>query len=188
MNASLPTPRFLVAAAALAVGILVSDTAGASAAPASPPGSEAPGDQPEWAELFGDASLAVIWQSAWVASEKITEALAERKLAGIADWAETIHVAAHALVDQVKLDDNERTKRLHGALNQTAKIADDVLNHASHEAPDETAAAHQRLKSALALAKLRLPKAIVEAPAQTPRFVKSDPPPPDLTRKAGTTK
>lgn len=188
MSTSLPTHRFLAAAAALAIGILVPNTSGASAAPGSPPGSEAPGAQPEWAELFGDASLAVIWQSAWTASEKIAEALAERKLAGIADWAETIHVAAHALVDQVKLDDNERTKRLHGALNQTAKIADDVLNHASHNEPDETAAAHQRLKSALALAKLRLPKVIIEAPAQTPRFVKSNPSAPDLTRKAGTTK
>jgi hypothetical protein len=188
MKAPLPTPRFLVAAAALVVGILVTITDGAPAAAGSPPGSGAAAAQPEWAELFGDASLAVIWQSAAAVGEKITAGLAERKLAGIADWAETIHLAAHALVDQVKLEDSERTKRLHGALNQTAKIADDVLNHASHAAPDETAAAHQRLKSALALAKLRLPKAIVEAPAQTPRFVKSDPPAPDPTRKAGTTK
>jgi len=178
MNAPLPTHRFLVAAAALVVGSLVPDTSGAPAAPAFPQGSEAAA-QPEWAELFGDASLAVIWQSAWAASENITAALADRKLAGIAGWAETIHVAAHALVDQVTLDDSERNKRLRGALNQTAKIADDVLTHASHEKPDETAAAHQRLKSALALAKLRLPKAIVEAPAQTPRFVKSGPPAPD---------
>lgn len=188
MNAPLPSPRFLVAAAALVVGILVPNTDGAPAAAGSPQGSEVAASQPEWAELFGDASLAVIWQSAWAASEKITAALADGKLAGIADWAETIHLAAHALVDQVKLEDSERTKRLHGALNQTAKIADDVLNHASHEAPDETAAAHQRLKSALALTKLRLPKAILEAPAQTPRFVKPTPPAPDLTRKAGTTK
>lgn len=184
----MPTYRCLALTAALVASILVPSTSRAQAAATPAQGSENAAAAPEWAELFGDAPVSVIWQSAWAASEKITAALADRKPAGIAGWAETIHLAAHALVDQVKLDDSERNNRLRGALNQTAKIADNVLAHASHEEPDETAAAHQRLKSALALARLRLPKAIIEAPPQTPRFVKSAASAPDQKSQAGAKK
>jgi hypothetical protein len=127
-------------------------------------------DVPEWAELFGGASLAVVWQSASAASDKIAAALAGRKLEGVADWAETIHLAAHALVDQVKLEGADRALRLKGALAMAARIADDVLEGANHKEIDETADAFRRLKSALLLSKSRLPRAIVEAPPQEVRF------------------
>ena len=128
--------------------------------------------QPEWAELFGGASLPVVWQSVSAASDKIDQALAAKKLEGVADWAETIHVGAHALEDQVKVADADRAKRLKGALEQAAKIADAVINGANHNEPDQAADAQRRLKAALALAKTRLPKEIIDAPPQTPRFAK----------------
>jgi hypothetical protein len=126
----------------------------------------------EWAELFGGASLPVVWQSASAASEKIDAALAARKLDGVASWAETIHLASHALEDQVKVDDPERAKRLKGALAQVAKIADDMMDAANHNEAEKTADAQRRLKAALALAKSRMPKEILEAPKQEPRFAK----------------
>ena len=128
---------------------------------------------PEWAELFGGASLPVVWQSASAASEKIDAALADKNLHGVADWAETIHLASHALDDQIKVDEAERARRLKAALRQAAKIADDVLDAASHNETDKAAEAQRRLKSALALAKARLPKEILDAPKQDAHFAKS---------------
>lgn len=128
---------------------------------------------PEWAELFGGASLPVVWQSVSAASEKIDAGLAAKKLDGVADWAETIHLGSHALEDQIKLDDAERAKRLRGAFEQAAQIADDVLNAANRNEVDKAVDAQRRLKSALALAKARLPKEILDAPKQEVRFAKS---------------
>ena len=127
---------------------------------------------PERAELFGGASLPVVWQSASTASEKIDAALAGKQLDGVAGWAETIHLASHALEDQVKVDDTERARRLKAAFEQAAKIADDVINAAKHNEADKAADAQRRLKSALALAKSRMPKEILDAPKQEVRFAK----------------
>lgn len=126
--------------------------------------------EPEWAALFGDASLPVVWQSATAAADRINAALAAKKMDGVADWAETIHLAAHALSDQVKLPNAEAKKRLDAALSQAAKIADEVLDGAQHNETAKTAAAFKRLQAALTLAKTRLPKEITEAAPQTPRF------------------
>lgn len=127
-------------------------------------------ETPEWFELFGDASLPVVWQSTTASADSITKALADKKLDGVPAWAETIHLATHALIDQVKLDDAEKKKRLDAALEQAAKLADEVLDAALHSEPDTTAAAFKRLSSALVLAKTRLPKEITEAAPATPRF------------------
>ncbi len=131
------------------------------------------GEQPEWAELFGDASLPVVWQSATASSEHITAALGARKTEGVAAWAETIHLAAHALIDQVTLDDSQRKKRLDAALEQAAKIADEVLDAAQHSEHEKASVAFKRLQSALAVARTRLPKEIADAPAGTPRFAEA---------------
>jgi hypothetical protein len=128
---------------------------------------------PEWAELFGGASLPVVWQSASAASEKIDVALAAKKLDGVADWAETIHLASHALEDQVKLDDAERAKRFKAAFEQAAKVAEDLLSAANQNEPEQAADAQRRLKAALALAKARMPKEILAAPKQEVRFAKA---------------
>ncbi len=127
-----------------------------------------PDQAPEWGELFGGASLSVVWQGALAANQKIAAALATKSLEGVAAWAEIIHLAAHALDDQVAAGDIERAKRLKGALRQTAKIADDLLDAATRHQADETLAAHRRLSSALALARLRLPKEIVDPPPELP--------------------
>lgn len=138
---------------------------------------------PEWAELFGGASLPVVWQSASAAATKIEAGLAARRLEGFADWAETIHLAAHALLDQVNLGDPERQKRLNGALRQAAKIADDVLDAANHNEIEQVAASFRRLNAALKLVASRLPAAIVAAPPQTLRFAKAATP--EAGAKAG---
>jgi hypothetical protein len=130
------------------------------------------GDKPEWAELFGDASLPVVWQSATASAENISKALAEKKLEGVSSWAETIHLASHALIDQVKIEDVEKKKRLISAFDQAAKIADEVLDAAQHNETEKAAASFKRLNAALTLAKSRLPKEITDAPSQTPRFAK----------------
>jgi hypothetical protein len=154
--------------ALLAVGLIL--PASAAEKKASPAEVAQKGDVPEWAELFGGASLAVVWQSASAASDKIAAALAGGKLEGVADWAETIHLAAHALSDQVKLDEADRAVRLKGSLAMAARIADDVLEGANHKEIDEAADAYRRLRSALLLAQSRLPKPIVDAPPQEVRF------------------
>lgn len=130
-------------------------------------------NQPEWAEVFGGASLPVVWQSLTAAANQASASIATKKLDGVADLAETIHLASHALADQVKLNDAEKKKRLDAALTQAAKIADDLLDAAQHNEPDAASEALRRIQAAVALAKSRLPKEIVEAPAETPRFAKA---------------
>jgi hypothetical protein len=130
-------------------------------------------EKPEWSELFGDAPLPVVWQSASAAADNITKALANKKLDEVPASSETIHLASHALIDQVKLDDPEKKKRLSAALEQAAKIADEVLEASQHNEPEKAAVEFKRLKAALSLAKARLPKDVTES-AQTaaPRFAK----------------
>lgn len=156
--------QLLTAFAALALISVVS---------AAPGHDHSHDETPEWAELFGDASLPVVWQSATASAEKIASAVAARQFDGVADWAETIHLSAHALIDRVKLTDMARKKRRDAALEQTAKLADEVLDAAQHNEPEKLAAAFRRLQSALLLTQIRLPKEITEASPETPRFAKA---------------
>lgn len=128
---------------------------------------------PEWAGLFGDASLPVVWQSLIAADQKIAAALQARSTTGVAAWAETIHLAAHALVDQVNLDDPAPQRRLDAALHQAAELADVVLDAAQHGEVDTAATAFRRLHAAITLAKVRLPKSLLEAESVTPRFAET---------------
>jgi hypothetical protein len=164
--------RIITSLLVLSVGSLAS-TATAAEKKKETSQAEKKEKAPEWAELFGGASLPVVWQSVSAASEKIDAALAAKKLTGVADWAETIHLGSHALEDQVKLPDAERAKRLKGAFEQAAKIADDVLDAANHKELENAVEAQRRLKSALALAKTRMPKEILDAPKQEVRFAKA---------------
>jgi hypothetical protein len=129
--------------------------------------------QPEWAGLFGGASLPVVWQSASAAATHIAAAINAKKFEGVAEWAETVHLAAHALEDQVKLSDAEQQKRLKGALEQAAKIADDVIGAANQKEAEKLADSFRRMNAALKLAATRLPKEIVNAPKQEVRFAKT---------------
>lgn len=129
--------------------------------------------QPEWAEVFGGASLPAVWQSLTAAVNNASSSLAANQLEHVGDMAETIHLGAHALADQVKMDDAEKKKRLDAALTQAAKIADDLLDAAQHKETAAANAALARIQAAMALAKVRLPKEITDAPAETPRFAKA---------------
>lgn len=129
---------------------------------------------PEWAALFGDASLPVVWQSAAAASEKIATALADKKLEGIPDWAETIHLASHALQTKAKVDEVDRQADIVDAFRLAARIADDVTAQAWAGNVDKTNSAYQRVKLALAIAQRNLPKEIVSGPPQAVRFAKKE--------------
>ena len=76
------TPRIVLALLALAAGSLAC-AADQADQKASPEKAKKP---PEWAGLFGDASLPLVWQSASAASDKTAAALAEKKLDGIPDF------------------------------------------------------------------------------------------------------
>ena len=127
---------------------------------------------PEWDALFGGAALPLVWQSATAASEKITAALAEKKLEGIPDWAETMHLASHALESQVKVDDPDRQATLADAFRLSARIADDIIAGARADDGARTTEAHNRLKLVLAIAQRYLPKEILNAPPQPVRFAR----------------
>lgn len=129
----------------------------------APDHGHAHGEEPEWAAVFGGATLPVVWHSLAAANERIAAALKNQQLDGVADWAETIHLAAHALMDQVEVPENDRKQRLDAALGQAARLADDVLDGAQHNDAPATSAAHRRLASAVALIKSRLPAEISEA-------------------------
>ena len=158
--------------------LLVSLAANLALAATPPPTPPAPAAAPDWAELFGGASQPAIWQSIEAAAAKVTAALAGGQTAGVAAWAETVHLGAHALVDQVKPEDPERAQRLHAVLEHAARLADEVIATAGRKEIDLAAAAHRRLQSALALARLRLPPAITNAPPATVREAKPAAPKP----------
>jgi hypothetical protein len=115
---------------------------------------------PEWAEAFGEVPLPEVWHGLRAAETIIEAALAQRRLEGLAEPAETIHLAAHALMDQVRLPDANHQIRLAAALNQAAGLADEVLGHAADDQPDHAAASFRRLQSAINLARLRLPSSV----------------------------
>ena len=167
---------------AMKLRLLLLALAGSLALAATPPTPPAPAAAPEWAELFGGASQPAIWQSIETAAAKVTAALAGGQTAGIGAWAETVHLGAHALVDQITPEDPERARRLHAVLEHAARLADEVLATAERKEIDLAAAAHRRLQSALALARLRLPPAITNAPPATLREAKPAPPNPPAKR------
>ena len=158
--------------------LLVSLAASLALAAPPPPTPPAPTTAPEWAELFGGASQPAIWQSIEAAAAQVSAALAGGQTAGVAAWAETIHLGTHALVDQVKPENPERAQRLHAVLEHAARLADEVIATAGRKEIDLAAAAHRRLQSALALARLRLPPAITNAPPATVREAKPAAPKP----------
>lgn len=129
--------------------------------------------EPEWAELFGGASLSTVWLSAEESAKRIDAALNQGNLEEVPGWAETIHLAAHALIDQVVVDDDGKRRRLHAALEHAAQLADDVLDGAQHAETSRSEQAFKRLSSALALAASRMPPAVVDGPSEQPRFAEA---------------
>lgn len=172
-NIPMKTSRIIVSILSLTAALAYAGPEGADHKHGKKEAATKQEKQPEWAGLFGGASLPVVWQSGNAAMTKIGEAVAAKKTEGVADWAETVHLASHALEDQVKLDDADRAKRLKGALEQAAKIADEVLDAANHNEVDKMADSYRRMNAAWKLAVTRLPKDITEAAPQQVRFAKS---------------
>lgn len=138
---------------------------------AGPNHPKADGAPAEWAALFGDAPLPVVWRSITASRDQIETALAGNKLDGVPAWAETIHLAAHALADQIKLPDPDAHRRLAAALTQAAQVADAVLDASQHDETRRAATSFTRLKSALTVTQGRLPADLVAAaPTAEPRF------------------
>lgn len=143
----------------------------ASPLAAAPDHAAADGAPAEWAALFGEAPLPVIWRSITDSRDRLETALAANKLDGVAAWAETIHLAAHALADQITLPDADAHRRLAAALTQAAQVADAVLDAAQHDESRRAATSFTRLKSALTVTQSRLPADLVAAaPTAEPRF------------------
>lgn len=138
---------------------------------AAPHRDHADGAPAEWAALFGDAPLPVVWRSIIASRENIETAFAAGKLDGVPAWAETIHLAAHALADQIKLPDADAHRRLAAALTQAAQVAAAVLDAAQHDETRRAATSFTRLKSALTVTHGRLPADLVAAAfIADPRF------------------
>jgi hypothetical protein len=156
----------------LVLGVVSAAFAADNAAKDAPKGKSK--QPPEWAGLFGEASLPVVWQSAVAASEKIAAALAEKKLNGIPDWAETIHLASHALQAQVKMADADKQANMTDAFKLSARIADDVTAAAWANDSEKTNVTYQRVKLALAIAQRSLPNEIISASPQAVRFAKKE--------------
>ncbi len=165
--------RLLTAFAALAASALACAAAEPPPRPKSPESAAPAEKKAEPSALFRGATKAALWQSAAAADERIAAALAAGKLDGVDLWAETIHLAAHAMEHRVTISDAERAKQLKDALSQASKIADLVLDGANHHDLDKTAGAHRRLRAALDQAKSLLPQEILDAPPQQLRFAKS---------------
>ena len=170
MKSAMKATRFVAAFVSLALGSVTTSAPAAEKTKNASAKGEKKEKAPEWAELFGGASLPVVWQSAGAAIVKIEAAVKARTFDGVADWAETVHLASHALEDQVKLDDVERQKRLNGAIEQSARIADEVIDAANHKEPEKLAESFRRMNAAMKLAAGRLPKEITSAPPQQVRF------------------
>lgn len=131
--------------------------------PASPPSASEVSGAPEWDKLYRGVALPAVWQSARAALANVDVGIKAKSYPEVAEQAERLHLAAHALEDQVKLGDVERQKRLAGALRQAAKIADDVIAAAEHKEAEKLAEAFRRLSAAMRLTAMRLPKEITNA-------------------------
>ncbi|KXU35145.1 hypothetical protein AXK11_07285 [Cephaloticoccus primus] len=122
----------------------------------------------DWGSVFGKAALPQTWKSITTASENARVALDRADLARVPDLAETIHLGAHALYDQ--LDTIQRigeidTTRLRAALAQLALLADDLLDHAQHGDLARARSTYARLSSAIGVTAIRLPVPLLDAAA-----------------------
>jgi hypothetical protein len=165
-------PKFacVISACALALSI----PAFAANGPAANPATKKARQPPEWAGVFGDASLPVIWQSAQAADEKIAAVLKEKALARVPDWAETMHLASHALQAQVKVADPDQQGNLADACRVAARIADDVTAAAGANDVDQTNVAYHRMKLALNIAPRCLPPDLAHTSPAPVRFAKKE--------------
>jgi len=115
----------------------------------------------EWREHYGEASLPLLWKSLLAAREALLDGLGRGEdLASLTRYTETIHLTAHAFLDQVTLPQTLEQQRLEAALAQTAALADTLLEALHHSDRHAAHAAFSRLASAIGVVKIRLPEDI----------------------------
>jgi len=128
----------------------------------------------EWREHYGDASLPLVWKSLLAAQDALLDGLGRgENLPGLTRYAETIHLTAHALLDQVVLPQAIERQRLDAALAQTAALADALLEPLHHGDRHAAHATFSRLSSAIGVLKIRLSEQVqteAEALADEPIF------------------
>jgi|GEM_PF-885764 len=115
----------------------------------------------EWREHYGDASLPLVWKSLLAAQDALLDGLGRAEnLPGLTRYAETIHLTAHALLDQVALPSPAEQQRIEASLAQTAALADALLETLHHSDRHAAHATFSRLTSAIGVVKIRLPETI----------------------------
>jgi len=123
----------------------------------------------EWREHYGDASLPLVWKSLLAAQDALRDGIDRAEaLPGLTRYAETIHLTAHALLDQVALPQPAEQQRIEAALAQTAALADALLEPLHHGEQLASRATFSRLSSAIGVVKLRLPESVQHQAEQTP--------------------
>jgi len=112
----------------------------------------------EWREHYSNASLPLVWKSLLAAQDALLDGLGKAdNLAGLTRYAETIHLTAHALLDQVSLPRPAEQQRIEASLAQTAALADALLEPLHHSELLAAQATLSRLSSAIGVLKIRLP-------------------------------
>jgi len=115
----------------------------------------------EWREHYSNASLPLVWKSLLAAQNALLDGLGRGEdLPSLTRYAETIHLTAHALLDQVLLPQVMERQRLDAALAQTAALADSLLEPLHHGDRHAAHATFSRLVSAIGVLKIRLPEEI----------------------------
>jgi len=115
----------------------------------------------EWREHYGDASLPLLWKSLLAAQDALHDGLGRgENLLGLTRYTETIHLTAHALLDQVALPQPAEQQRIEASLAQTAALADTLLEALHHGDRHAAHAAFSRLTSAIGVLKIRLPETV----------------------------
>jgi len=113
----------------------------------------------EWREHYGEASLPLLWKSLLAAQDALIDGLGRSDdLPEFTRYAETIHLTAHALLDQVVLPQPSEQQRLNASLAQTAALADTLLEPLHHNDRPAAHATFSRLTSAIGVLKIRLPE------------------------------
>jgi len=121
----------------------------------------------EWREHYNDALLPLVWKSLIAAQDALLDGLGRGEdLPALTRYAETIHLTAHALLDQVLLPQVMERQRLDAALAQTAALADTLLEPLHHSDRHAAHATFSRLASAIGVLKIRLPDEIQHQAAQ----------------------
>jgi len=113
----------------------------------------------EWRAHYSSASLPLVFKSLLAARDALRYGLdQDAELPALTRYAETIHLTAHALLDQVVLPQPAEQQRLNASLAQTAALADALLEPLHHSERAAARTSFSRLNSAIGVVSIRLPE------------------------------